>query len=175
VVGHSLEAASIMAQLRTGIRSYMTEGHPPTQTIQLLNNLLQRFHPAITATACCAIFDRRTGDCELANAGHPYPLIVKGEQSLFLPGGGTLLGFTGYPVQARLFRLEPGDTLLLYTDGLIERRDESIDEGFARLARVATPADHSLEEFCDRVLREAGPPEVTDDIAMVAFRRMAIT
>jgi serine phosphatase RsbU (regulator of sigma subunit) len=69
------------------------------------------------------------------------------------------------------FTLPRGATLVLYTDGLIERRDADIDVGFAALARAAARVDADLDRFCERLVRELAPPVVRDDIAVVAVRR----
>ncbi len=170
VVGHSLEAAMVMAQLRTSIRSYLLEGHGPAATLERLNRLLLRFHPDVTATACCAIYDRGTGLCELANAGHLPPLIVSDGAVRELPLGGTLLGVDVPAVAAHVFALGPRDVLLLFTDGLVERRGEPIETGLGRLADAARQGATNLNELCDRLLREVGPLSLTDDIALVAIR-----
>ncbi|HEX3468865.1 MAG TPA: SpoIIE family protein phosphatase [Candidatus Elarobacter sp.] len=170
VVGHSLDAATVMAELRTGIRSYILEGHGPTETIQRLDRLLARFHPGVTATVCCAILDLRSGMCELANAGHPPALLSSGEDVAFLPVGGTLLGVDAPPAAPHVFALLPDDVLVLYTDGLVERRGEDIDIGLARLAAAVRGRDGDLNDLCEHLLRAAGPPSRTDDIALVAIR-----
>ena len=170
VIGHSLDAAAVMAQLRTGIRSYVLEGHGPRGVLGRLNKLLLRFHPDITATVCCAVFDRTTGACELANAGHPPPLLKHGAEVTFLPNGGPLLGIEATPIQPHRFTLVSGDVLLLFTDGLVERRHEDLDVSLLRLATVMTAGIDELDELCDRILREAGPASLTDDIALVAIR-----
>lgn len=170
VVGHSLEAAMVMAQLRTGIRSYLLEGHGPAATLERLNRMLLRFHLGVTATACCAIYDRRSGLCELANAGHLPPLVASGGAARFLPFGGTLLGVDAPAATAHAFALGPADVLLLFTDGLVERRGESIEVGLRRLADAARHGTSDLDALCDRLLREVGPARLTDDIALVAIR-----
>lgn len=170
VVGHSLEAAAVMAQLRTGVRSYMLEGHDPTAVLNRLNRLLLRFHPDITATVCCAIFRLSTSECALANAGHPSPLIIAGHDLSFLPIGGPLLGYDVPAAPAHHFRLENDSVLLLYTDGLIERRGETIDDGFNRLRNIEPALLGDLDTLCDLVLREVGPVNMSDDIALVAIR-----
>ena len=170
VVGHSLEAAMIMAQLRTAIRSYLLEGHGPAATLERLNRLLRRFHPDATATACCAIYDRRSGRCELANAGHPPPLVANGDGVRFLPLGGPLLGVDAAIEAAHAFSLAAGDVLLLFTDGLVERRHEGIDVGLSRLADAVRAGTGDLDELCDRVLRDVSPASTEDDIALVALR-----
>ena len=171
VVGHSLEAATVMAQLRTGIRSYMIEGHGPAAVLAHLNRLLSAFHRDMTATAICAVYDRTTGIFELANAGHLPPLVVTPSRSWYLPTGGPLLGVDVGPVPAHAFTLAEGDLLLMFTDGLVERRGEDLDEGLRRLAAVAGTGDDDLEAFCERLLLEAGPPTLLDDIALIVLRR----
>ncbi|HEY1976405.1 MAG TPA: SpoIIE family protein phosphatase [Candidatus Baltobacteraceae bacterium] len=172
VVGHSLEAAAIMAQLRTGIRSYMLEGHSPASTLERLNAMLQRFHPGTSATVCCATYDWETGECEIANAGHPPALLIAGGTASFLPTGGTLLGITPVTRPPVRRRLDPGDLMLFYTDGLIERRGESLDTGFKRLLDAAARPPEDLEGFLDHVLSEVAPAKPGDDIALVALRRL---
>lgn len=171
VVGHSLEAATVMAQLRTGIRSYVLEGHGPAEVLARLDRLLSRFHPEMTATVCCALYERRTGRCEIANAGHLPPFVVRGSDVRVAPFGGPLLGLEAPGAPAHVFTLEPDDLLLLFTDGLVERRGETIDEGIQRLMRVASQPRVSLDDYCDRLLQQAGPPKILDDIAVLAIRR----
>ena len=111
VVGHSLEAAMVMAQLRTGIRCYLLDGHGPVATLERLNRLLLQFHHDWTATVCCAIYDRATGHCEIANADHLPPLLRSGCDVAFLPIGGPLLGFDAQSVASHTFTLDPGNVL----------------------------------------------------------------
>ena len=170
VVGHSLEAAAVMAQLRTGVRSYMLDGYGPTAVLDRLNRLLLRFHIDITATVCCAIYERSTHRCELANAGHPAPLIRSTASATYLPDGGPLLGIDLPAGEACVFTLASGDVLLLFTDGLVERRSETIEVGLERLTSIMPPPETNLEVLCDTVLRAAGPASMTDDIAIVAMR-----
>jgi serine phosphatase RsbU (regulator of sigma subunit) len=171
VEGHSLEAASIMAQLRTAIRAYMLEGHSPTKTLERLNNLLQRFHSGTTATACCMIYKWKTGECEIGNAGHPPALLLTPEGVEFLPLGGGLLGVSSPTAFPHHMVLEPGNAMVLYTDGLIERRGESIDVGMSRLAATANQFNQDLDILCDRMLGDTESPQQADDIAIVALRR----
>lgn len=171
VVGHSLEAAAVMAQLRNGIRSYALEGHDPMGILRRLNRLLLKFHPGVTATVCYALYDRRSGHCRMSNAGHLPALVVAPGGSYYLPTGGPLLGVDTDVAREHEFTLEPGSVLVLYTDGLIERRGEPIDAGLDRLASVIGSATGDLDVLCDRLLREAGPLTLDDDIALLAVRR----
>ncbi|MEA2720428.1 MAG: hypothetical protein QOJ39_2292 [Candidatus Eremiobacteraeota bacterium] len=174
VVGHSLEAAMVMAQLRTALRSYFLEGHGPAATLDRLNRLLCRFHPGMTATACCMVYDGRDGSCELANAGHLPPLIVAANgDARYLPFGDTLLGVEADPPRPYAFTLHSQDLMLLFTDGLVERRDVPLDETLARLAAIAAQPASGMDELCDRIIREVGPATARDDIALMAIRPFA--
>jgi serine phosphatase RsbU (regulator of sigma subunit) len=159
-----------MAQLRTGIRSYMLEGHGPAATLLRLNRLLLRFHPDVTATACVAIFDRPSGRVVLANAGHPPPLLRTAAGVSYLPVGGPLLGVEGDAPGELAFAIGKNDVLLLFTDGLVERRGETIADGLTRLSGSVAEAEDNVDALCDRRLRDVGPTSQTDDIALVAIR-----
>jgi serine phosphatase RsbU (regulator of sigma subunit) len=117
-------------------------------------------------------YDGTTGRCELAIAGHLPPLLVGQRGHEFLPIGGSLLGLAQSSVGKHTFELRPGDVLLLYTDGLVERRDETLDDGFDRLARAALAIPDRLAELCDRLILEVGPAAIVDDIALMAIRRV---
>lgn len=170
VVGHSLEAAAVMAQLRTGIRCYALEGRSPSKILVRLNQVLAKFHPDVTATAICMIYDTKTGECEMANAGHLPPLHVSEGSATYLPLGGTLLGVERITAPAHKFILKPDDVLVLYTDGLIERRGETIDAGLERL-RSAVKNGVQLDTLCSTLITAVGPAKALDDIAIIAIRR----
>ncbi len=172
VAGHSLEAATIMAQLRTGFRSYALEGHGPVAILDRLNELLMRFHLDTTATVCCGWLDPQTGECVLANAGHVPPLLVRDGVPQFVSIGGTLLGFPLRTGTSQELMLNPGDRLVFYTDGLVERRRESIEDGLARLADVASHQGDTMDAFCERAFAELRPGNVGDDVAIMAIQRL---
>lgn len=172
VMGHSLEAATVMAQLRTAFRSYALEGNTPENILERLNRLLLLFHPDTTATVCCGWIDVRTGASRLANAGHPPPLVVAASGAHFLKFGGPLLGVPEAAAGATDFTLGPGDTIVLYTDGLIERRHETIESGLARLAAIAADRHSDLDGLCDRLLGMVDAAKLDDDVALMAIRRL---
>lgn len=113
-----------------------------------------------------------------ANAGHPPPLVVgSGGQTAFLEDGlRSPLGCDdpGLPVEAS-FRLVPGSALLLFTDGLVERRGASIDEGLERLVGVATGCGQDIEAFCDQLLCSMVEDDTADDVALLVIRPVPLT
>ncbi len=122
-------------------------------------------------TLCLLEIEPDTGVTRLANAGHPPPLLVTGGRARFLTHHTPLLGMPGSPATKATFAVAPGDVLVLFTDGLVERRGRGVDEGLTVHAEVCAVVEEDLERFCDRLLAEVGPPEPDDDIAIVVLRR----
>ena len=172
VAGHSLHAATVMAELRHAVRAYAVEGHSPGAVLELANRFMRTVLPADSATLCLLTMDPATGHIRLASAGHLPPLVHVDGEVRFLQPRGPLLGL-GAPRRAELeFTLPPGGTLVLYTDGLIERRDADIDVGLRALQTCATEVEDDLDAFCRRLLNQlVGATEQADDIAVVALRR----
>ena len=173
VAGHGLRAASLMGQLRAGLRAYALDGHSPGDTLKRLDRMLQTISGRGMATAAYAIVDPATGTLRYASAGHPPPVVVRdGRDARLLevtaaPPLGSL-PFSSFPeVQDRL---AANDTILLYTDGLIERRHEPLTTGLERLRALAA-ASATAEQLCQRVIEQLVPPGGgDDDIAVVALR-----
>ncbi len=173
VAGHGVTAAAAMAQVRTSLRAYAVDGHSPAETLDRLDRFVARMLGGQTATVIMAVVDNATGEVELANAGHPPPLVVRA-------GGATTQPATGRPLlgagigRARTDRVQlaPGEMLLLYTDGLVERRGVLLDESFDQLrAGVADiPTDGPLEDWIEGLLA-AVPGTMDDDLTVVALRR----
>jgi serine phosphatase RsbU (regulator of sigma subunit) len=141
-----------MAELRHATRAYLAEGHHPATVVDQLNRLLLELIPDEMATLCLLDIEPGTGTARLANAGHPPPLLVTAGRAEFLTHHTPLLGMPGPSATEVTFTLEPGGVLVLFTDGLVERRGRGVDEGLA-------------------VLAEVGPPTPEDDIAIVVLRR----
>jgi CheY-like chemotaxis protein len=172
VAGHSLHAATVMAELRHAVRAYAVEGHPPGAVLDLANNFMRTVLPADSATVCLLTLDPSSGKVRMASAGHLPPLFRTSDGVRFLEARGPLLGITAPRPDDLEFTLPPGGTLVLYTDGLVERRSEDIDVGLAALARSAAQVEPSLDDFCRRLLSQlAGSGAQADDIAVVALRR----
>jgi len=171
VAGHSLHAATVMAELRHGVRAYAVEGHQPGAMLERADELLRVLLPGELATICLLLLEPTSGRVRLASAGHLPPLVVHPDRAEFLQHRAPLLGVGADRPADLEFGLAPGATLLLYTDGLIERRAADIDDGLRRLATCAGRVDADLERYCDRLLSELAAPEIRDDIAVVALRR----
>ena len=174
VVGHGIPAATLMAQLRTALRAFASEGHSPATVASRLNDLLVREPGEPTATLAFLALDQETNRVRAVSAGHPPPLLV-GEGSasyVDLPAGPPV----GAARVARFIEQEievpVGTLLLLYTDGLIERRDESLAAGLDRLRESARAAGSSSPQaFCDLVLsRLLEDNEQEDDVALIAMQ-----
>ena len=144
VVGHGPAAAAVMAQLRAALRAYAVEDHPPAGVVERVNTLMWQLGPTAMTTLVYLVLDPAEETLELVNAGHPPPLVVApdGEAS-YLPLQGTMaLGAsTMAKYHSETFPLPTGSTVVLYTDGLVERRGESIDDGLERLRVLVEHAD----------------------------------
>jgi PAS domain S-box-containing protein len=173
VVGHGLRAAAIMGQLRNAFRAYGLTEASPAEVMARVNRLVISGEEEAMATVLYLVLDRETGDVSFASAGHPPPLVLSSEGAEFLEGGRAV------PVGAAepgVFReatavLPPGASLLLYTDGLVERRDTPLEQRLGELAEVARRCEDGLERLCDSVLeRVLGPHVPGDDVALLAVR-----
>ncbi|MFC4021089.1 SpoIIE family protein phosphatase [Micromonospora sp. GCM10011542] len=171
VAGHSLHAATVMAELRHAVRAYAVEGHQPGEILHRVNELMRTLLPNELATICVLLLHPPSGRVRLASAGHLPPVLSLDGKVEFVQHSAPLLGVRAERPADLEFVLPAGATLVFYTDGLIERRDATIDEGLAALAGVAGTVDHDLDQFCERLLVELAPPEIHDDVAVVALRR----
>ncbi len=171
VAGHSLAAATVMVELRHVLRAYALEGHEPHHILQLMDRLLAHFHPEITATMCLAVLDPLTGAMDIANAGHLPPLVVSpGGQAEYLPVHGPLLGLNLDHKPATVARLEPGQVLLMVTDGLIERPRVDLADSLEDLRERTTHTACAPDTLRDALLQHYSR-DTDDDIALLAVRR----
>ncbi|GEL22371.1 hypothetical protein PSU4_13250 [Pseudonocardia sulfidoxydans NBRC 16205] len=174
VVGQGAAAAAVMGQLRVALSGALREGRTPAQALETLDGYVGWIPGAVASTAACLILDRGTRTLCWARAGHLPPLLVDATDAGFLEGGhGTVLGMTGRPPYTEgTTVVRPGATLLLYTDGLVERRGELIDDGLERLrAAAAELADAPPEQLVDGLLERLAEQDVhLDDVADVAVR-----
>jgi serine phosphatase RsbU (regulator of sigma subunit)/anti-sigma regulatory factor (Ser/Thr protein kinase) len=172
VVGHGMLAAAVMAQLRTALRAYAVEGHPPATVVDLVNGLMVGLGPKAMTTLAFGAIDIDRGELELVVAGHPPPLIVApdGEASYLEVRRGVPLGVSeAARYESETFAFEAGTTLVLYTDGLVEARGESLDEGLARL-RTLAGENGGVEGLCSKLVDRLVPDERPDDVAVLVAR-----
>lgn len=177
VVGRGVGAASLMGQLRNALRAYAFEGHEPAAVAERLNRLVQSLNPGQIATVVYLVLEPDTRTVRFTSAGHLPPLLVApdGAAAFLETGGSPPLGAAAYvPYRESHVTLEPGSTLVVYTDGLVERREEALDEGLERLRRTAAgePGDPGdPEALCDRVVGELlGDGPAADDAALLVVR-----
>jgi len=171
VAGRGVRAAAVMSQLRNGLRAFLFESHPPAVALQRLNTMAWSLEERAMATLIYLVFEPASGRLRLANAGHLPPLLMgPGGETRFLDEGRSLpLG--GRPATRygeAEYMVEPGSAILLYTDGLVERRGITIDDGLARLARSAENRQDGLDALCDHLLA-ALAPSGEDDVALLAL------
>ncbi|MFC9238306.1 SpoIIE family protein phosphatase [Streptomyces decoyicus] len=176
VMGSGIDAAATMGRLRTATSAFADLDLDPAQVLQHLDKITSGLEHYI-ATCVYATYDPHRAECHIATAGHLPPVLVrKGRRPelLDLPTG-TPLGVGGVPFETTTFRLDPGDQLVLYTDGLVETRHHPIDARLETLRSLLDAPDRSLEETCDRLLRELRRPDDPDDVALLIARTRPFT
>ncbi|MFC0096123.1 SpoIIE family protein phosphatase [Micromonospora marina] len=172
VVGKGVRAAAAMGQLRNALRAYVLEGYDPGEALTRLNRLVHSAGSGSFATVVCLGFSPRTGRIRYASAGHPSPLLIRGDDVAFLhdralgPPIGAIPG-TAYPTAEG--DLAPGSRLLLYTDGLIEDRAAGIDAGLGQLRVDATTRAGHVADLVDAVMARVAGRSRHDDVAVLAL------
>ena len=177
VVGHDLQAAGRMAQVRNMLRGFAWNRQgPPSSVVDQLDQSLLHISDAPMATLVFARVEEGSEGSwrlRLTNAGHPPPLLVQGRQTTFVAQEHDPLLGTGLPVVRTdsVVWLAPGSTVVMYTDGLVEAHDTPVGEGMERLRRNAVELGSlPLEEFCDVLIERTRPEQGDDDIALLALR-----
>ncbi|MDX6311766.1 MAG: hypothetical protein QOF84_7113 [Streptomyces sp.] len=179
VQGHDTHAAAVMGQLRIALRAYASEGHPPATVMARGSRFLCELDTDRFATALYAQIDPQTGRTCLVRAGHIDPLIRHPDGSCTrLPTtGGLPLGLSAqfgqldYPLTQA--ELEPGDTLLMFTDGLVERPGTDLDDGLRRLTKALSDGPQGVQQLADHLSSVMGAPGTDDDMALLLLRRDA--
>lgn len=177
-VGHGLAAATVMGQLRSACRALLLENPSPRAALMALDRFAVRLSGASCTTAFCAVLDGKSGELVYSSAGHPPPILVAADRSVrFLEGGRAIpLGIrTDRERPEERMTIPPRGTLLLYTDGLVERRGDSLDEGFDRAAdAVIAGVTCTLEELASSVMSTLEPRQgYQDDVALLLYRQPA--
>lgn len=178
VMGRGVRAAAVMGQLRTAVRAYARLDLPPHEVLQLLDGLAIEIDANQIATCAYAVHDPNEGRLVYSSAGH-LPILVRDENGTVLRADeptGPPLGTGGWIHASGSIPLSPGSTAVLYTDGLVERRDEDLDEGIASLERALSGATGSPQVVCDRLVRSAGvTADHDDDVAVLVLQHPART
>ncbi len=173
VAGHGVRAATLMGQLRVGLRAYALDGHSPRLVLERLDRLMRSIRGPGMATATYATFDPETCKMRFASAGHPPPAIcgIDREPRMVEMSPGPPLGALEHTIYTEEeLALEEGELFLLYTDGLIEARGEAIDIGFGRLLESMRGAG-TPEQVCRNVLMQlVSRATAADDVAFVTLQ-----
>jgi anti-anti-sigma factor len=177
VVGRGTVAASVMGQLRSAMRAYALAGHGPRVVLEHLSRFAAGIPGAEVSTAVCVVFDPASGRMTYACAGHPHPVVVDGDGDVRIlrDGRGPALGVTDRGYDEAETELPVGASLLLFTDGLVERRAEPLDVGLERLgAAAAAERAEPAGVLADRVVAQLTGAVSSDDVALLVARRDAV-
>ncbi|MDX3660096.1 SpoIIE family protein phosphatase [Streptomyces sp. ID05-26A] len=175
VVGKGPAAAAVMGQLRSALAGYLLDGHSPAESLRRLDTFATRVNGAAGSTCACLIFDWSTGELCWASAGHPPPVVVGDDGARLLAAEtGPVLGAGGpAPPSQHTAAFPPGTSVVLYTDGLVERRDEVLDEGLRRLAAAADgTAGFDPASLARRIIDTMLTDDQADDVALVVARHL---
>ncbi|MBV1935518.1 SpoIIE family protein phosphatase [Streptomyces sp. BV286] len=174
VMGHGLNSAAMMGQLRTAVQTMAALDLPPEQLLRNLDDLAQRLGEHYLATCLYAVYDPIASELLIANAGHIPPVVVRAEDGrsdlLDLPTGAPI-GVGGVPFESVRVRVAPGDRLVMCTDGLVEVRGEDIGVGLATLCESAAHPAASMDDACDTIIRALNTRGGRkDDVALLMAR-----
>ena len=177
VAGHGMAAATFMGQLRSAIRAYALDTSGPGEVITKLAEFSHRMHTRM-ATVIYATLNLSTWEVRFARAGHPYPLLLRTDGSadfLSETGGPPLGAVGGQTYDEQRLTLLPGETLVLYTDGLIERRGRKLSDGETALVEVASSAPDEPELKCQAITsRLTEDIAIADDIAILTVQTVGL-
>jgi serine phosphatase RsbU (regulator of sigma subunit)/anti-sigma regulatory factor (Ser/Thr protein kinase) len=177
-VGHGLAAATVMGQVRSACRALLFQNHSPATALEWLDRFAGRLPGAQCTTAVCAVLNPDTGELVYSSAGHPPAILVHADGTIRLLDGGHTIALGIRPHRSRpeaSVTLPPRSTLLFYTDGLVERRRSSLDDGIARAAAFVRDGLASpLDDLANQIMSGLGPTGgYQDDVALLLYRHPA--
>jgi len=176
VVGHGIGAAALMGQLRHAMRAYALEGHPPAGVLDRLDRVVRSLEGGQMATLLYLVMEPDHGTVRFASAGHVPPLVIspEGEADYLDSAPNPPLGVFDTPEHREIeHQLAPGSTIVLYTDGLVEERGVSIDNGLEALRLAASQDACHPAELCERLVDAMlAIHPANDDIAVLALRAL---
>ena len=174
MIGHDVEAAVTMGRVRSAIRAYAMQDPLPDRVLRELNRLVCSCGDMTMTTVFYGVYTPSDGTLRYANAGHPHPLLVRGGVARPMAHRHGLI--TGAVKHAEYLAFEtslrPDDVLVVYTDGLVEHRDDDIDTGIQNLCAAVT-APHlpeRLEDLVPAVINAVAPEQGRDDVCVLALR-----
>lgn len=168
VSGRGLPAGTIMAALRYAIRAYAAQGDDPATILTKLSGLISIGDDGHFATVLCGVIDVDGHTVTLANAAHPEPLLINGRTSFVSTNIGVPIGVEALrPYESVTITVPASATLLVFTDGLVERRGEVIDVGLQRLRETADQAHNSLDDLLEDLTEKLPPDGPADDTAIL--------
>lgn len=172
VAGHSLHAATVMAELRYSLRAFAAIGLSAPEIIDRLSAILIESHPDLIATLCIVEVDLSAETVLVTNAGHVPPMVRSGDQVTVVQEHGPLLGLrAAQATPTACLAFPPGAVVVLTTDGLVERPREDLAEGLQRLERAILAHGDGPVSLCDRLIQDVTEGVATvDDIAILAAR-----
>jgi serine phosphatase RsbU (regulator of sigma subunit)/anti-sigma regulatory factor (Ser/Thr protein kinase) len=183
IVGHGINAAATMGRLRTAVEALADMDMPPDELLAHLDDLVVRLAEkdaapeesataTMAATCLYAVYDPTTRCCTMARAGHPPPAIIDPHGHVTFPDlpSGAPLGLGLVPFESVTLRLPEGSVLALYTDGLIEDRDQDIDIGMGRLAAALARPGLPLEGLCSSAVDTLPAKAPSDDVTLLLAR-----
>jgi serine phosphatase RsbU (regulator of sigma subunit) len=171
--GRGITAAALMGQVRNGLRAYALKAAGPAETMADLRRMDEHVEELVFATVTYIVYDPRTGTGVLSSAGHLPTLVLDGAGGARFtdaPRCPPLGVGANAPCLEHPFNLERGGSLVLYTDGLVESRTRSLDDGLGRLASMARAGDGDIQRLVDDIVEKL-PEQRQDDIALLALRR----
>jgi len=178
VVGHGIDAAATMGELRNALRAYALDGLPPGAVLARLDHLVEQLQDDRMTTLVYAVIDMDWSELRYASAGHPPPLLLQadGTAEFLWEGRSTPLGVrSGAGYEEATVRVPSGSTLLLYTDGLVEVPGEDLFTGLERLRAAAVCGPTDPNALCEHVIESLlGERGASDDVALLALRTMPL-